>query len=91
MNPQFGQSFAGLKFEIANREIAFGRGWIIRSERDIRDERRQEKGKDSEHWIHVETEVLNTELSSRAKSRDLVVLPIGFATGFFDSASLRSE
>jgi hypothetical protein len=35
------------------------------------------------------------KLSSRAKSRDPVVLPIGFATGFFDSAefilSERSE
>jgi hypothetical protein len=30
-------------------------------------------------------------LSSPAKSSDPVELIIGFATGFFDSASLRSE
>jgi hypothetical protein len=31
------------------------------------------------------------KLSSRAKSRDPIVLPQSFATGFLDSASLRSK
>jgi hypothetical protein len=40
VNPQLGQCFAGLKFEIANREIAIRRRGIISGGRDTRNDNR---------------------------------------------------
>src|SRR5262245_25710689 len=46
MDAQLWESFAGLKFEIANREIAFGRHRIIRGGCDTRGENGEKKCKD---------------------------------------------
>ena len=48
MEPQLRQGFAGCEFEIANREIAFGRRRIIGGRRDTRGQDRQEKCEDSD-------------------------------------------
>ena len=53
MDAQLRQCFAGLKFEIGNREIAFGRRGIICGGRDTRNQDRWENYEDSDYSIHV--------------------------------------
>ena len=48
VNPQFRQSFARLKFEVANREIAFGRRGIICGQHETRGRDGQQSCKNSE-------------------------------------------